>query len=101
MIYDRPTKTLMKQFADETLQKGQVFSKKDAVKWFREKYPNIKTNTVEMNVEIMAVNNPSNLPSSWRTLRAYFKHLCELGMLGYSGNSWFRVLSREQIRATS
>lgn len=59
MIYDRPTKTLMKQFADETLQKGQVFSKKDAVKWFREKYPNIKTNTVEMNVEIMAVNNPS------------------------------------------
>lgn len=59
MIYDRPTKILMKQFADETLQKGQVFSKKDAVKWFREKYPNIKSNTVEMNVEIMAVNNPS------------------------------------------
>lgn len=59
MIYDRPTKTLMKEFADEALQKGQLFSKSEVVEWFKRKYPNIKTSTVEMNVEILAVNNVS------------------------------------------
>ncbi|MFT4058456.1 MAG: competence protein CoiA family protein [Legionella sp.] len=41
-----------------------------------------------------------NLPSAWRTLQSYFKHLCDLGMLKFSPNeggwgkdSWFRIIS--------
>lgn len=58
-IYDKPTKTLMLEFAEEVLQQGQVFEKKDAVNWFKKNYPNIKYNTVEMHVEGMSVNAPS------------------------------------------
>lgn len=42
----------------------------------------------------------ANLPSSWKTLRAYFNYLWDLGMLEFSGNDyynpgnvWFRVVS--------
>jgi len=57
MIYDRPTKTIMKQFAEENLAKGQIFSKQMVVDWFKKKYPNTNPHTVEMHVEGMAVNN--------------------------------------------
>ncbi len=58
-IYDRPTKTLMYEFAQEMLRPGQVFSAGDAVQWFSRKYPDIKSNTVSMHVKGMAVNDPS------------------------------------------
>lgn len=29
-----------------------------------------------------------NLPSSWKTLRAYFYRLCELGILEFTGDDW-------------
>lgn len=42
-----------------------------------------------------------NLPSSWRTLRVYFDHLCDLGILSYSGldkknpgSFWYKVLGK-------
>lgn len=57
-IYDRPTKDLMHEFARERLKPGQLFDKKDAVQWFRERYPKIKSNTVGMHVEGMAINSP-------------------------------------------
>jgi endonuclease len=47
----------MHQFAQERLRAGQVFGKDDAIAWFREKYPKIKSNTVGMHVEGMAVNS--------------------------------------------
>ena len=56
-IYDRPTKELMADWAKEHLSPSQVFSKGQPVAWFKDKYPNIKSNTVEMHVEGMAVNN--------------------------------------------
>lgn len=56
-IYDRSTKSLMKDFADEKLQPGQIFTRTDAIKWFAEKYPNIKSNTVGLHVNGMAVNS--------------------------------------------
>ncbi len=56
-IYDKPTKTLMAEWAAEHLQPGVVFSKGQPVAWFKTNYPKIKSNTVEMHVEGMSVNN--------------------------------------------
>lgn len=43
-----------------------------------------------------------NMPSSWITLRSYFRHLAQLGMLIYSGNDrrhkgscWFQIFSKD------
>lgn len=57
-IYDKPVKVLMHDFAKERIAPGQVFGKREAVEWFRARYPKIKSNTVEMHVEGMAVNSP-------------------------------------------
>jgi endonuclease len=57
-IYERPTKSLMVDWAKETLSPGQTFKKSAAVQWFAKNYPKIKSNTVNMHVEGMAVNNP-------------------------------------------
>ena len=50
---------------------------------------------------LMTEEVSNNLPSSWRTLRAYFNHLCDLGMLEYSGKEsrhkgscWYQVISQ-------
>lgn len=58
-IYDKPTKTLMGEFAKENLSSGQVFTKRDAVAWFTKHYPDIKSTTVQAHVEAMAVNSRS------------------------------------------
>ena len=55
-IYDKPTKELMHEFAAQELKPGQVFSRKDAVLWFADHYPKIKSNTVERHVDGMSVN---------------------------------------------
>jgi endonuclease len=57
-IYERPTKDLMHDFARDRLKPGQVFEKRDAVQWFKDRYPRIKSNTVGMHVEGMAINSP-------------------------------------------
>ena len=56
-IYERPTKSLMGDWAKENLADGQPFQKADVVQWFAKKYPKIKTNTVNMHVESMSVIN--------------------------------------------
>jgi hypothetical protein len=56
-IYDRPTKSLMAEWADKNIKPGQIFSKPDAVRWFSQNFPKIKSNTVAMHVEGMSVNN--------------------------------------------
>src|SRR5436305_5781482 len=58
-IYERPAKYLMADWAKETLQPGQIFSKHDAINWFSEHYPNIKSITVGIHVEVMSINNPN------------------------------------------
>jgi endonuclease NucS-like protein len=58
-IYDRPTKSLMADWAKAHLKSDQVFSKSDVLPWFRQHYPKIKSNTVAMHVEGMSVNNPN------------------------------------------
>ena len=50
-IYDRPTKTILAEWAKEHLTPGQVFGKAEAIRWFAEHYPKIKRNTVSMHFE--------------------------------------------------
>ncbi|HEY1707819.1 MAG TPA: endonuclease NucS domain-containing protein [Rhizomicrobium sp.] len=56
-IYDRPTKTLMREFAAEVLSKGKTFSKRDAIAWFAKKYPKLRSTTIDMHVNGMSINN--------------------------------------------
>ena len=62
-IYEKPTRELMHDFAAERLKPGQVFSRRDAIRWFSEHYPDIKSNTVGMHVDGMSVNSPRRLHS--------------------------------------
>ena len=57
-IYDRPTKSLMVDWAKANVKPNQVFSKSDVLPWFAEHYPKIKRNTVGMHLESMSINNP-------------------------------------------
>src|ERR1700726_3809257 len=57
-IYEWPTKSLMVDWAKENISPGQTFKKSAAVQWFAKNYSKIKSNTVNMHVEGMAVNNP-------------------------------------------
>jgi len=59
-IYDRPVKELLHDWAEETLWKGQTFSKNDAVEWFMDRYPKVKSNTVGLHIEAMSTNNGRN-----------------------------------------
>jgi len=56
-IYSKPTKDLMAEWANEHLKPRQVFGKPEVVLWFKKNYPDIKSNTVQMHVEGMSVNN--------------------------------------------
>lgn len=47
----------MAEWAERHLKCGEVFTKGQPVAWFKRNYPAIKSNTVEMHVEGMAVNN--------------------------------------------
>ncbi len=57
-IYEKPTRELMHEFAAQKLKPGQVFSRKDAVRWFSDHYPDIKSNTIGLHVDGMSVNSP-------------------------------------------
>jgi endonuclease len=73
-IYERPTKSLMADWAKEHLRPGQTFRKSAPMEWFARHYPKIKSNTVNMHVEGMSVNNlvrkhhPNVKPSSGHDL---------------------------------
>lgn len=56
-IYDKPTKTLMLEFARDRLKAGTTIEKGEAVEWFSKHYPKIRSTTVQMHVEGMAVNS--------------------------------------------
>ncbi len=56
-IYEKPTKTLMREWATGDLVNGQEFSKDKVSQWFRTNYPLIKAGTVDMHVEAMSTNN--------------------------------------------
>lgn len=57
-IYEKTVKELMHEFAAQELKSGQVFTRRDAVRWFADHYPKIKSNTVEAHVDGMSVRAP-------------------------------------------
>jgi hypothetical protein len=76
-IYDKPTKQLMREFADAQLSKDQPFTRQDVITWFAHHYPKIKSATVGAHCEGMSVNSenrkhhPSIRPGSGHDL--FFK----------------------------
>lgn len=58
-IYDRPTKSLMSDWAKANLAPNQTFSKADVFRWFDQHYPKLKRGTVGLHVEGMSVNSPA------------------------------------------
>jgi endonuclease len=55
-IYEKPTKALMTQWANEHLSSGKTFGRGEPVKWFAEHYPKLKSTTIRMHVDGMSVN---------------------------------------------
>lgn len=71
--YSKPAKTIMAEWAAAHLKPGQLFNKQEVVSWFKERYPLLKHNTVEMHVEGMAVNN-ANIRRNHKTIKPGSKH---------------------------
>jgi hypothetical protein len=60
--YEKPVWALMHDMADEfDLEKGDRFTKKDAVKWFKEHYPEIASSTVSAHLIRLSTNAPSRV----------------------------------------
>lgn len=83
-IYERPTKSLVADWAKETLKPGQTFAKDDVIRWFTQHYPKIKSSTVNMHVEVMATNN--NLRKHYPSIKPG------------SGHDLFYKLGRDEFR---
>jgi hypothetical protein len=61
-IYDKPVRVLIRDMARELAKSpGDVFSKKQAIEWFRQNYPSIKQSTVSAHLIRFATNAPSRL----------------------------------------
>lgn len=61
-IYDKPVRFLMKDMADAfALQAGQHFTKQQAINWFAEHYPKIKTGTITAHLVRLSTNAQSRI----------------------------------------
>ncbi|QOZ55153.1 endonuclease NucS domain-containing protein [Bradyrhizobium sp. CCBAU 53338] len=72
--YEKPTKTLMTEWASQHLVPNQIFTKAEPVRWFAEHFPKTRSTTVTMHVDGMSTNNlnrrhhPSIKPGSGHDL---------------------------------
>ena len=61
-IYEKPVRILMKDMADAlVLQPGQQFTKQQAIDWFAQYYPKIKTSTIAAHLVRLSTNVRSRL----------------------------------------
>ena len=61
-IYAKPVRLLMKDMADAFgLQPGQSFTKQQAIDWFAQHYPKIKTGTILCHLIRLSTNAPTRL----------------------------------------
>ena len=61
-IYEKPVRLLMKDMADAfALQPGHSFTKQQAVQWFAEHYPKIKTGTITAHLVRLSTNAQSRV----------------------------------------
>lgn len=56
-VYSKPVRALMKEMAGELARApDSIFSKQDAISWFRQKYPKIKVGTVTAHLTRLSTN---------------------------------------------
>jgi endonuclease len=66
-IYDKPVRILIREMtADLAPQRGQLFSKDQAIEWFAQRYPKIKEGTISAHLIRFSINAPSRLHYSAR-----------------------------------
>ena len=59
-IYDKPVRLLMSDFVKKNgIVKGQVFSRKQVITWFKNNYSLIQAGTVTAHLTMMSTNTPS------------------------------------------
>jgi len=67
-LYDKPVRDLFKNFVSERgLAKGHLFSRKDVVSWFSERYPKVKKGTISAHLLMLSTNAPSRIHYNPRT----------------------------------
>jgi endonuclease NucS-like protein len=61
-LYDRAVRELFKDFVSEAgLAKETLFSRKDVVSWFSERYPKVKKGTISAHLLMLSTNAPSRI----------------------------------------
>ena len=66
-LYDRPVRVLMKNMVPALgLTPGKVFTREDAIEWFRATYPLVKQGTVAAHLIRLSTNNRNRLHYSAR-----------------------------------
>lgn len=61
-IYAKPVRLLMKDMKDDfALQPGQSFTRQQAIDWFSQHYPKIKTGTIHCHLIRLSTNAPTRL----------------------------------------
>lgn len=60
-IYDKSVNELLIDFVQNWTKNNGVFKKKDAIDWFNENYPKIKTSTVSAHITKFSVNNKNRV----------------------------------------
>lgn len=60
-IYDQPTRELLRRFASENLQPGQVFRSRDVLDWFKARWPKIDIGTVRATLTALTTNHQSRV----------------------------------------
>jgi len=61
-IYDKPVRELLKDFVqDRGIVPGRTFARAEIPRWFREKYPKIKPNTVQAQIITATTNNRTRI----------------------------------------
>lgn len=86
------------------LKLGKRINLKFVDGWIKKRLPS-KTHQIVKTVGIYGRKYPEivlnysqlrePLPNTWKTISAYFQHLCELNMLMYTDHGWYMVLSKE------
>ena len=61
-LYKKPVRGLMRDMVEDlNLKKGDVFTSEQVAKWFYDRYPKIKKNTISAHLIMMSTNAPSRI----------------------------------------
>ena len=60
-IYEKSTTQILTEYINETLAPGSLIDKDQIVKWFKEKFPKIKSNTVNCHIIKFTTNHKTRI----------------------------------------